>query len=43
MCSSDLATIDIKASATLKATGATVDVDGSAMTNIKGGLLNFNP
>ena len=20
-----------------------VDVDGSAMTNIKGGLLNFNP
>ena len=36
-------TIDIKASATLKATGATVDVDGSAMTNIKGGLLNFNP
>lgn len=36
-------TIEVTASSTLKATGATVDVEGSTMTNIKGGLLNFNP
>ncbi len=34
--------VGVKGDASLKLEGATVDVDGKAMTNVKGGMLNLN-